>query len=50
MIRHICDDVSVMLDGVVVETGSAGQVIDHPREQYTRELIGAVPRLRKERP
>ncbi len=50
LIRHICDDVSVLLDGVVVETGSASQVIDHPREQYTRELIGAVPRLRKERP
>ena len=50
VIRHICDDVSVMLDGVVIETGSAAMVIDHPRERYTRELIGAVPRLRKESP
>ena len=48
VIRHICDDVSVMLDGVVVETGSATQVIDHPRGDYTNALVGAVPRLRKE--
>ncbi len=46
VIRHICDEVSVMLDGVVVETGSAAQVIDHPRSDYTNTLVAAVPRLR----
>ncbi len=50
VIRHLCDDVSVMLAGLVIETGSAADVIDHPRERYTQELIGAVPRLRKEQP
>lgn len=45
VIRHICDDVSVMRDGIVVETGPATAVIDHPREPYTRELIASVPRL-----
>ncbi len=48
VIRHICDDVSVMVGGVIVETGSAAQVIDHPRVGYTRQLIEAVPRLRKD--
>ncbi len=48
VIRHICDDVSVMLAGTVVESGPVAQVIDHPREPYTRQLVDAVPRLRKD--
>jgi peptide/nickel transport system ATP-binding protein len=46
VIRHTCDDVSVMYGGAVVETGPAAQVLDHPQEPYTRALIAAVPRLR----
>ncbi|MET3803378.1 peptide/nickel transport system ATP-binding protein [Nakamurella sp. UYEF19] len=45
VVRHLCDDVTVMLDGEVVETGIATQVIDHPRSEYTRALVAAVPRL-----
>ena len=45
VIRHLCDDVSVMLDGVVVESGRAAVVIDHPQQAYTRQLVDAVPRL-----
>ena len=46
VIRHLCDDVSVMLDGQVVETGSVAAVLDHPSATYTRALIAAVPRMR----
>ena len=49
VVRHLCDDVSVLLDGVVVESGPAGAVIDHPREPYTRALVDAVPRLARSR-
>ena len=48
VIRHICDDVSVMHRGVVVESGSAVAVLDHPKTPYTQQLIRAVPRLKKD--
>jgi peptide/nickel transport system ATP-binding protein len=45
VIRHVCDRVLVMRDGSVVETGPVEEVLDHPAEPYTRELLAAVPRL-----
>ncbi len=49
VIRHLCDDVSVMVDGHVVETGPAAAVLDHPASEYTRALVAAVPRMRGRR-
>ena len=43
VIRRIADDVLVMRAGRVVEAGSAEQVFDHPRDDYTRRLLDAVP-------
>jgi len=34
-----------MRHGQVVESGSVDQVFDHPRHEYTRRLLAAVPRL-----
>jgi peptide/nickel transport system ATP-binding protein len=45
VIRHICDDVFVLRSGAVVESGTAAQVLDRPRDPYTQQLIRAVPRL-----
>ena len=47
VIRHLCDDVSVMLAGSVVETGTAADVLDHPQSPYTRRLVAAVPHLER---
>ncbi|MEI6167271.1 MAG: oligopeptide/dipeptide ABC transporter ATP-binding protein [bacterium] len=43
VIRHIADRVVVMYLGVVVETGPASEVLDHPAHPYSRALISAVP-------
>ncbi|WAH55969.1 ABC transporter ATP-binding protein [Pseudomonas silvicola] len=45
VIRHVSDQVVVMRHGQVVESGSVDQVFDHPRHDYTRRLLAAVPRL-----
>ncbi|KJY44020.1 ABC transporter ATP-binding protein [Streptomyces sp. NRRL B-1568] len=39
------DELLVMKDGRAVEQGPVRTVLDAPREQYTRELLSAVPRV-----
>ncbi|WP_062461316.1 ATP-binding cassette domain-containing protein [Demequina soli] len=39
--RHMCDEIAVMKDGVVVETGSAEQVIGEPADDYTQRLMAS---------
>ncbi|WP_303324101.1 dipeptide ABC transporter ATP-binding protein [Actinomyces radicidentis] len=43
VVRQIADDVVVMQHGRVVETGESDALFAHPRQDYTRELIDAVP-------
>ncbi|GGO19252.1 ABC transporter ATP-binding protein [Microbispora rosea subsp. aerata] len=43
VVRLIADDVSVMKDGVVVETGPVEHVFRSPRHDYTRRLLEAIP-------
>lgn len=43
LIRRIADDVMVMYQGRVVETGDAETVHAHPRHPYTAALLSAVP-------
>jgi ABC-type dipeptide/oligopeptide/nickel transport system ATPase component len=40
---QIADDVAVMYRGHLVEQGSVQQVLENPRHDYTRELVGAMP-------
>jgi peptide/nickel transport system ATP-binding protein len=40
---QICDDVAVMQKGRIVEQGPAGEVLTHPKEAYTRQLLEAAP-------
>ncbi|HXP74189.1 MAG TPA: ABC transporter ATP-binding protein, partial [Stellaceae bacterium] len=42
VVAQIADRIVVMKDGAVVEEGPTTDIIAHPREDYTRELIGAV--------
>ncbi len=46
--RRICHRVAVMKDGRVVEQGRTEEIFCNPREEYTRNLMEAVPsRLKK---
>jgi len=44
VVRFIADEVLVMKDGQVVEQASAAQILAAPQQDYTRRLLGAVPR------
>jgi len=48
VIAEICDAVSVMYAGSVVETGSLEQVLGSPRMPYTIGLLHSIPRIKEE--
>ncbi|WP_024680088.1 dipeptide ABC transporter ATP-binding protein [Pseudomonas syringae] len=45
VIRHVSDEVLVMRHGKVVESADVETLFEHPQHEYTRRLLGAVPRL-----
>jgi len=45
VVSEICDRVAVMKDGVIVETGTAREVLANPQHSYTKRLIACVPEL-----
>jgi peptide/nickel transport system ATP-binding protein len=45
VIQHISDEVAVMHDGRIVETGTATDIFTAPAHPYTRTLLAAVPRV-----
>lgn len=47
VVRKLCTRVAVMEKGKIVETGETEQVFYHPRADYTRRLIAAIPTRRK---
>jgi peptide/nickel transport system ATP-binding protein len=44
VVKFMSDEISVMQNGKVVETGSAEAIYRDPQMEYTRKLIDAVPR------
>lgn len=47
VVRKLADEVLVLKDGAVVEQGSATQVFNTPTNDYTRDLMAAVPTLKE---
>jgi peptide/nickel transport system ATP-binding protein len=43
VVRLLCDRVVVMRTGRIVEEGSSQQVLEAPRDAYTKELLSAIP-------
>ncbi|WP_217546657.1 ABC transporter ATP-binding protein [Pantoea sp. GbtcB22] len=42
-VRQLCDRVVVMYHGRIVESGATASVINHPQDNYTRQLLAAAP-------
>lgn len=47
VIAEITDNVTVLRNGRIIETGTTPQVLGHPNKDYTKALMAAVPRLDK---
>lgn len=45
VVADLADEVAVMYQGEVVERAPVAELFAAPREQYTRDLLAAVPRL-----
>ena len=44
-VRYISDNIIVMNKGKAVERGTAAEVFNNPKDDYTRLLLGAAPSL-----
>ena len=47
VVKFMSDEISVMQNGKVVETGSAEAIYRDPQMEYTRKLIDAVPKANR---
>ena len=47
VIAEICSEVTVLRNGKVMESGQTAQVLGQPKDEYTKALMAAVPRLDK---
>jgi ABC-type dipeptide/oligopeptide/nickel transport system ATPase subunit len=47
VVRHLCERTAVMRQGKLVEYGDTAEIFDAPREDYTRELLAAILRIKR---
>jgi len=45
VVEHVSDSILVLHHGKIVESGTVRDVLEAPKEHYTRELLSAVPRI-----
>jgi peptide/nickel transport system ATP-binding protein len=45
VVRYMSDRIAVMQAGRIVEIGDAESVYAHPQSPYTKELLGAIPKI-----
>ena len=45
VIQHMCDSIAVMLDGKIVEYSDRISLFERPKNDYTKKLLSAVPKL-----
>jgi len=44
LVNALCEDVYVMQNGLVVESGCCDTIFNNPSEEYTKRLINAIPK------
>ncbi|MCI6919176.1 MAG: ABC transporter ATP-binding protein [Lachnospiraceae bacterium] len=47
LVKQLCERVLVMKGGYIVETGPTQEVFAHPKEEYTKRLIAAIPKVER---
>ena len=47
LVKRLCGRILVMHDGRVVEEGASEEIFTDPKQDYTRKLIDAIPKLEK---
>ena len=45
VIKHISDRILVMDKGKIIEAGYPDDIFEHPKEDYTKKLIAAIPEM-----
>ena len=45
VVHYIADRIAVMYQGKIIEVGTADQVFNEPKADYTKRLLASVPRL-----
>ncbi len=48
VVAEIADRVMVMEKGILVEQGTAAEILENPQHPYTKRLIAAVPQMRSQ--
>lgn len=43
LVNTLCENVMVMQNGYVVESGNCNDIFNNPKEEYTKKLINAIP-------
>lgn len=43
VVKSLCENMLVMKDGCIIERGRAEEIFDNPQEEYTKQLINAIP-------
>ncbi|WP_080873149.1 ABC transporter ATP-binding protein [Oceanobacillus timonensis] len=48
IVKHMCDNISIMYKGRYVEQGSTKDIFENPQHIYTKRLIAAIPDINPE--
>ena len=38
-VRDLCEDIAIIKDGEIIETGNLEEIINNPKQEYTKKLI-----------